>query len=231
MYESARLNANVLAARMNHIQAVLQEQMRQRQSAPGKKLDWEALAAKVTPKSTWAKRQAARLALRDSIEVQDVMESASNGFSMDCSATLATMKRLSMPFVSSNPDTATASCSLSSLYNTTTASQRARAPVDVQKLKEMNRQFLQSMTEGKNASSSSSSSTMPLKTKGGAMSSSNSLALMLVRGRQHALQNNPHQQQQQQIQSSLQADSSLLVSGLRRDSLAGILQDATQYSA
>lgn len=258
MYESARLNANVLAARSEHIQSVLREQGRQREAAAATQspsllsnnknkknkkthdfeLNWEELAAVAAPRSAWAKRQAARLALRDALAAQEAMESSSSttGLALDNNKLLQleTMKRLSMPFVSSSASSSVSprlSLPTSSLYNTAPTGRRARVPVDVQKLKEMNRQFLHSMTQGGGkaggaAAAAAGQVQQQQQQRKGSLSRPDSLALLLVRGRQHSLQNNP-QQQQQQAQQHMPLH---MVAGLRRDSLHGILREATQYS-
>ena len=233
MYESAELNAAVLKARADHVQAVLQEQSRQRSSGGGP-LDWNELAKAVSHRSTWAMRQASRLAMNDALEARDVwdMDSlcSSNGSNY--------LKRFSMPFYNSNelPNCTTTTLrrlSLpmgSSIYNTTTASTATtstttrRNSVDVQKLKEMNRQFLKSVTGSQNG----------MHTKNPASSSlaphSNSLSLMLVRGRRMAMQQQQGNAPSPRALMAGLADSTTLSLGqaLRRDSLHGLIRESTR---
>lgn len=247
MYESAQLNGNVLAARANHIRAVLQEQERQRTAAPNDALDWTALAKSVATRSAWAMRQASRLALKDAMEAQEVWEMDATGFGLGNQQLQQQqqlpLKRLSMPFTGGDLPTVTCasrrlSLPMGSLYNAT-----QRATVDVHKLKEMNRQFLKSMA-GFQGTTTATTTTTTACGGGGATtntncankttpttSRNNSLAHMLVRGRRLAMNNNNNNQgvenQHRRLAGLAQEASLSLGHGLRRDSLHGLIRDST----
>eukprot|EP00977_Amphora_coffeiformis_P027899 scaffold34658_cov230-Amphora_coffeaeformis.AAC.6 len=249
MYESAQLNGDVLQARAQHCRAVLQEQARQKQQRQSDtttnnnnnnngnntlgELDWEALAKAVAPRSAWAMRQASRLALKDALEAQEDAETDASGFALTQEIVASSLKRLSMPF--------SRRTSLDSSLPSMTTSTRAN--VDVYKLKEMNRQFLQSMTAKQLQGNGHSASTNKKKnmhhpllkpqgknnsnkmmaptgiSPGRGLSHSNSLSLMLVRGRRFALQQN---------HAGGGPNAAAMGCGMRRDSLQGILRDAAQ---
>ena len=230
MYESAQLNGHVLQARADHVRAVLQEQERQLADSPEEPvlLDWNALAKVVSSRSAWAMRQATRLALKDAMEAQDVWDNNSldMGTTTTAATTLAPFKRLSMPFNTQGLTTSMTrrlSLPMGSLYNgnSVTGSSR-RATVDVHKLKEMNRQFLKSVT-GMQGTATAAKQNGSLH--------SNSLALMLVRGRRLAMHNNNGNNNGSTVQERLadlaQNASLSLGHGLRRDSLHGLIRDST----
>ena len=220
MYESAQLNGDVLAARADHVQTVLNEQMRQRRESGHNQIDWDKLAQAVAHRSSWAMRQAMRLAQKDALEAHLCTEVSSSDLSFEASNQLL-LKRMSMPFnsefPSSLPTCASRRLSLptSSLYNTT----NTRAPVDVFKLKEMNRQFLKSMTAQQQPCAEAHKAS-------GSIPHSNSLALMLVRGRKLAMQNSNNSLPNRNPMSF--SNGLQFGHGLRRDSLHGLIRETTK---
>lgn len=203
MYESAGRNADFLAARTAAVQAVLEEQARQKQENPGAPLDWDLVHRKVAARSAMSARHASQLAWKDALEAQGAFEPSTAP-----RMTSHLPKRLSMPFsaevLPNNSTSGRLSLSSGTLFGTT------RAPVDIHKLKEMNRQFLQSMTTvGGAAGTLKSNDPTPPR-----LLQSNSLSLLLVRGRRLQAE---QEQAQEPVSSQANATFSL------RDSLHELL--------
>lgn len=199
MYETAATNADFLASRSAYVQAVLEEQQRQRQAGHGP-LDWETVHKVVAPRSALAARYATRMGWKDSLDAQSAWE-PSTSTRPACLPSFS--KRLSMPFTSSLP------------YGTTAAATTGRAPVDVYRLKELNRQFLQRMSSSATYQKETLDGSVP-PTPMPRLVHSNSLSMMLLRGKQHLYQTS----------SSLPPNESLANSQFTRTSLQEILSQA-----
>jgi hypothetical protein len=207
MYESAKLNRDALTARSDYIQTILKEQNRQRGGA----LDWEKVKDLMAPRSAWALKQASRLAWKDTLEAQDDFDLFADSPTHMMDSDLPTMRRLSMTNIMNGIQERFASYPTRPAYtNNNAAVNLPRQPVDIHKLKEMNRQFLHTMASQKQPSQQK----QPLQQK--RLRPNDSLADLLVQGKRHEFQN-----QQAPIVSH---DQPLEIgNAIRRDSLYGFM--------
>jgi hypothetical protein len=204
MYESAKRNRDALTSRSDYIRTILKEQNRQRGGA----LDWEKVSDLMAPRSAWALKQASRLAWKDTLEAQQAFDASVETPTHLMNSELPTMRRLSMTNIMNGIQERFASYPARPAYNnnnnSNAAVNRPRLPVDIHKLKEMNRQFLHTMASQKQPSQQKR------------LRPNDSLAGLLVQGKRHEFQN-----QQTPVVSH---DQPLEIGdAIRRDSLYGIM--------
>jgi hypothetical protein len=163
-YQSPELNAKMHSYRLIHVKSVMQEQ--QRQQTSGLNLDAFLIRHVTQRTSSWAAEQARSLGELDA-------EISSSSLHITSTCTSSTRKKKSvqlklpeLPIPKYNNTTSTAVTpfetqpTAAAAQPTAQAKQQEQGNVDVDRLKQMNRQFLQGMLDNKSGLSQDASSSI-----------------------------------------------------------------------